>query len=165
MAVCLCAIPATLIAQGLPSTGESGGFTGAPRAGDLLAPAKTNTGFSLLDPSRLSIHHSYTLSYFSGGGQSGSVGMYMSTIEYQFAQPLSVRVGLGYLHQPLGFLNSNANPVGNEILPNFQVEWRPSENFHFQVDYLTVPTSAYGNGYGWGGYRPGYGSRSRLWGW
>jgi hypothetical protein len=152
------------LAQENAATTSIGSFNGAPRAGDLLAPAK-QAGFSLLDPSRLHISHSYSMSYYSGGGRSGSVGLYMSTLQYQLSRPLSLRVGLGYLHQPLGFLNSNAHPVENEILPNFRLDFRPSDNFHFMVDYMTIPSSAYGNGYGRGGYAPGYGALNRLWGW
>lgn len=164
LAVSACLMASSALAQENLASSSIGNFNGAPRAGDLLAPAK-DAGFSLLDPSRFHISNSYSLSYFSGGGQSQSVGLYMSTIDYQLSRPLSLRVGIGYLHQPLGFLNSNASTVGNEILPNVRLDYRPSENFHFMVDYMTIPSSAYGNGYGWGGYTPGYSSLNRLWGW
>jgi hypothetical protein len=164
LAASLCVMSSMALAQENAATTSIGNFNGAPRAGDLLAPAK-QTGFSLLDPSRLNISHSYMMSYFSGGGRSGSVGLYMSTLQYQLSRPLSLRVGLGYLHQPLGFLSSSANTVENQILPNFRLDFRPSENFHFMVDYMTIPSSAYGNGNSWGGYTPGYGSLNRLWGW
>lgn len=164
LAACVCLFASIATAQEKAATTSIGSFNGAPRAGDLLAPTKSS-GFSLLDPSRLHISHSYSLSYYSGAGQSGSVGLYMSTLEYQLSRPLSLRVGLGYLHQPLGFLSSNATPVGNEFLPNVRLDFRPSDNLHFVVDYMTIPSSAYGNGYGWGGYTPGYGSLNRLWGW
>lgn len=164
LAVSVCGIFSSAQSQERAENTIATSFNGAPRAGDLLAPA-AKAGFSLLDPSRFHISHSYSLSYYSGGGRSGSVGLYMSTLEYQLSRPLSLRVGLGYLHQPLGFLNSNASPVGNEILPSFRLDFRPSDDFHFIVDYMTVPTSAYGTGYGRGGYTPGYGAFNRLWGW
>lgn len=164
LALSLCLLVSPAYAQENTAATNVSNFNGAPRAADLLAPAKS-TGFSLLDPSRLHISNSYSLSYFSGGGQSQSVGLYMSTVDYQLSRPLSLRVGIGYLHQPLGFLNSNTSTVGNEILPNVRLDYRPSESFHFMVDYRTIPSSDYYGGYGWGGYTPGYGALNRLWGW
>jgi len=164
LAVSLCGVFSSAQSQEKPGNTSASSFSGAPRAGDLLAPA-TKAGFSLLDPSRFHISHSYSMSYYSGGGQSGSVGLYMSTLEYQLSRPLSLRVGLGYLHQPLGFLKSNTSTAGNAFLPNFRLDFRPSESFHFMVDYMTIPSSAYGNSNGWGGYAPGYGVYNRLWGW
>lgn len=136
-------------------------FSGAPRASDLSAPT-SGLGFSLLDPSRLRISHSYSMSYMTGSGYSSSVGLYMSTLEYQFAKPLSVRVGLGYLHQPLGFTGVSG-PDG-EFLPNVRLDWRPSDNMHFIIDYRTISTSLDPN-YGFGYRSPYYRSMNPLWDW
>ena len=139
-------------------------FSGAARAGDLATPS-SSIGFSLLDPSRLRIRHSYSLSYLSGSGQASSVGLYMSTLEYQFSKPLSIRVGLGYLHQPLGFTGTSG-PQGGTFLPNVRLNWQPTENMQFIIDYRTIPTSAYNRGNGYYGLRsPYYRSANPLWDW
>ncbi len=138
-------------------------FTGAARATDLSTPA-SSVGFSLLDPSRLRISHSYSMSYMSGSGYSSSVGLYMSTLEYQFAKPLSIRVGLGYLHQPLGFTGVSG-PDG-AFLPSVRLDWRPTDNMRFIIDYRTLPTSLDPNyGYGYGYRSPYYRSTNPLWDW
>jgi hypothetical protein len=103
------------------------------------------------------------MSFFSGSGQSGSVGLFMSTIEYQLSRPLSLRVGLGYLHQPLGFLKNSSGTDGGRILPNVTLEYRPSDKFGFILDYRTVPSS-YRMGYGWGWNAP-YSGGNDLWDW
>lgn len=134
-----------------PSTDPASSFRGAMRADD-LAGQTSGVGFSLLDPSRLTINHSYSMSYFSGGGQSGSIGLYMSTLSYQFSKPLTLRVGLGYLHQPLGFLNNDmVGPEGGRILPNVQLDFRPTENMFLRLDYRTIPVTGYDSraGMGW----------------
>jgi hypothetical protein len=149
-------------AQDVASHDVSPSFAGAARASDLSA-ASNSFGFSLLDPSRLNISHSYSMSYWSGGGQSRSVGLYMSTLEYQFCKPLSVRVGLGYLHQPLGF--TGVSGPGGEFLPNVRLDWRPTDNMQFIIDYRTIPTSTYDRGYGYGFHSPYYRSLNPLWDW
>jgi hypothetical protein len=78
----------------------------------------------------------------------------MNTIEYKISNPLTVRVGLGYLHQPLGFVqNTGARSElsGGKFLPNFSLEYRPSNRFQLLVDFRTI------SGYGDYGTRRGYG--------
>ena len=94
----------------------------------------------IFDPSRLKIRQSYSLSYFSGGGQSGSVGLYMNSIEYSFSDPLKVRLDIGYMHNPSA-LFSNKSSITNSgvIIPGFSLDWRPSKNFMLSLDYRQVP--------------------------
>src|SRR5512134_2280332 len=73
-------------------------FSGAPKVGD-LTDGTAGPGWALLDPSRFKMRQSYSISYYSGSGSSGSVGLYMNQLEYQLFNPLTLRVGLGYLHQ------------------------------------------------------------------
>jgi hypothetical protein len=159
----LCLSTTVVWADGQVVSPSSASFSGAPRASDLIG-SSTSSGFSLLDPSRFHIHNSYSMSFFSGSGQSGSVGLFMSTIEYQLSQPLSLRVGLGYLHQPLGFLKNNSGPTGGRFLPNATLEYRPSNKFDFIVDFRTIPMSYDGMGYGrgWNSLYPG---RNSYWDW
>ncbi|MBI3872203.1 MAG: hypothetical protein HY304_03890 [candidate division Zixibacteria bacterium] len=140
-----------------------GGFAGATRASDLTG-SQLGRGWALLDPSRLHMRQSYSLSYFSGSAGSGSVGLYMNTLEYDLFKPLTVRVGLGYMHNPLGSLVKSGGGgqalVENRFLPNFSLDFHPSDKFQLMVDFRTVPYD--GLGY--------YGSRSRYgfmspWGW
>lgn len=139
-----------------------GSFAGAPRLSDLVETPSA-TGFRLLDPSRLKMSQSYSMSYFSGSGNSGSVGLYMNTLEYQFSRMLTVRVGLAYLHQPLGFLqNSGGRSELSEgrFLPNMSIDFRPSNKFRMLLDFRTVPTFGGYNGFSRYGYGPRTGMRN-----
>jgi hypothetical protein len=94
---------------------------------------------SLLDMSRFHMSQSYTLSYGSIGGQGQMIGMYMNQIDYEFAKPLHVSFGIAYVHQPQGlFGNRSSAYVGNQLLPSFRVDWRPSKNFRFVLNYQSV---------------------------
>ncbi len=138
-------------------------FTGAQKVGDLVN-APSGMGWGLLDPSRFRMRQSYSLSYMSGSGGSGSVGMYVNNIEYKLFEPLTLRVGLGYLHQPFGSLGANAAGLSVDngfFIPSAGLEYRPSENFLLMVDFRQYPsgTSPYSR---WGyGERKPYG-RSNL---
>ncbi len=142
-------------------------FSGAPKAGDLVN-APSGIGWGLLDPSRFRMRQSYSLSYMSGGAGSGSVGMYMNNIEYQLFKPLTLRVGLGYLHQPFGSRGANSAGLAVDdgfFIPSAGLEYRPSENFLLMVDFRQYPsgTAPYSR-WGYGGWSP-YGRSNLFDGW
>jgi hypothetical protein len=113
---------------------------------DLLGVKSNVKGFSLLDPQRLRLRQSYTFSYFSNSRSSGSLGIYTTTLDYQLSEPLSLSLSLNYLHQPLSVFGNNSAGTKGEILPNFQLRYRPSSSFSLWIDVVTLP-SAYGWGY------------------
>jgi hypothetical protein len=133
------------------TNGDRTSFSGAPRVSDLATASKA-LGFRLLDPSRLRMHQSYSLSYFSGSGVSGSVGLYMNTLEYDLFKPLTVRVGLAYMHSPFGISDRSGGTVldENRILPSFGLDYHPSDKFFLSIDYRTMPSSGWP--YGGGGF-------------
>lgn len=128
--------------------------------GQAAADAQTSslynsaTPFRLLDPSRLTMNHSYSLSYFSGPAGGQSVGMYMNSIGYQIARPLYLQVDLALVHDPGAIVSGGNATAGARILPNFSLRYTPSPKFNLLVDVRTMPT--YNSPYA--GYYPGYGS-------
>jgi hypothetical protein len=105
----------------------------------LVEPSVKLKGFNLLDPSRLKMSQSYAFSYFSSGKQSGTFGLYTNTLEYRISQPLLVRVGLAYLHQPLSVFNRGSQSLNGVLLPNFQLFYQPSESFQLRIDVSSMP--------------------------
>ena len=109
-------------------------------SGDNLLGAKSNAGnFSLLDPSKFRMSHSYSFSYFSGGRASGSFGVYTNVLEYRVSKPLTLTLSLNYLHQPLSVFGKDQVRIKDAILPNFHLRYRPSDSFSFTIDVLTFP--------------------------
>ena len=102
-------------------------------------PSVKLKGFSLLDPSRLKMSQSYTFSFFSSGKQSRTFGLYTNTLEYRISQPLLVRVGLAYLHQPLSVFNRGSQSLNGVLLPNFQLFYQPSKSFQLRIDVSSMP--------------------------
>lgn len=95
------------------------------------------------DLSRLHLSHSYSISYISGGGFSGTQAMYNGTLQYQLAQPLTLTLNLGILHDP-GALFGDKNFSSNaRFLPSGWLDWRPSKNFQMTIGFETVPASYY----------------------
>ena len=130
-AIVLILIPVMAFAQGVP---------------DLKGRSYlTKGGYSLFDPSRLTMRQSYSFGYYLGGGTSSNIGYYLNSIEYAFSSPLKIRVDLGYLHSPTNMLSGTSSGLNSGIfVPGFAIDWRPSKNFNFRLDYRHVPLGAYG---------------------
>lgn len=125
-----------LVKQG--TTGTSGS--------SVLSSARPRPVFSLLDPSRLHMTQSYSLSYMSGVGQGKMIGMYINQIDYEFAKPLRVSFAIAYLHQPQGLWGARTQISGNKLLPSFRLDWQPSRNLRFILNYETrSPYQLYSN--------------------
>lgn len=97
-------------------------------------------GLSLIDPNRFSMSHSYTMSYFSSRGEGRMVGLYMNTMHYQFSNPLSLTVHVGYMHQPFAKTGTSHMADANAILSGFELEYRPAKNFFLKIAYGANPS-------------------------
>lgn len=87
--------------------------------------------FSLIDLSRISWSHSYSVSFFSGGNSSGSVGLLNTSMDYEISSKLHLSVNLGVMHQPGALWNGDQS--GTNFLPGFRLDYRPSKNFHISI--------------------------------
>lgn len=88
--------------------------------------------FSLIDLSRIKWSNSYSLSFFSGGGTSGSAGLYTTALFYEFSPSLSLGLKLGVLHNPGSLFNRTAS-TNASFLPGINLDFHPNENFRVSI--------------------------------
>jgi hypothetical protein len=108
------------------------------------------------DLSRLNLSHSYSIGFFSGGGQSGTRGLYSGTLYYQLARPLTLTLNLSVLHDPGALFGDGRFSDNARFLPSGWLDWRPSKNFRMSIGFETVPMY-YDRGYDY------YSGRSLYW--
>ena len=110
-----------------------------------LKPAVTP--FSLLDFSRIRWSNSYSVSYFSGGNSSSSVGVWNTSMFYDISTNFSLALNVGIAHNP-GAIWGDANNSA-EVLPSFLLNYHPSKNFQISIGMQTYRgNDGYGYGYG-----------------
>jgi hypothetical protein len=127
--------------------------------------------WSLLDPSRFSMKQQSVVSYSSSGSYgSNMLGMYINTMEYRFAMPLTMRLKVAYQNNMGSLLGNKSSfgdsksmmETGNLFIPAFDLIYKPWKNtiisFHYR-DYSN--SNSYGGGYGGYGYSP-YGGYSSF---
>jgi hypothetical protein len=95
-----------------------------------IKPASSS--FSLVDWSRVRWSHSYSLSFLSGSGYSGSVGLLQSSMLYELSPSLSLGLNLGIAHNA-GALWRNGTS-GASFLPGFWLDFHPSEKFRMGIN-------------------------------
>jgi len=89
--------------------------------------------FSLIDLSRVKWSHSYSVGFFSGGSYSGSMGLYNTSMLYEFSSKLSLTVNLGIAHNTGAIWgDGSADP---NLLPGFRLDYHPSENFRMSLGF------------------------------
>jgi hypothetical protein len=88
--------------------------------------------FSLLDLSKMHWSHSYSISFFSGSGYSGSVGVLRSSMLYDLSSQLSLGLNLGIVHNA-GALWGNGN-TNASFLPGFWLDYHPSQKFNMSIN-------------------------------
>ena len=114
---------------------------------DYLGFKPADKPFALLDLSRLHWSGSYSFSYLSGGGYSGSVGVYTASFLYEFSPSLLMHMDLGLAHNP-GALMDRSVGLDASVLTNVRLDYQPSKHFFMSVGFSTYPGSS--------GYRPVY---------
>jgi len=102
---------------------------------------------SILDWSRFDISHVYSIGYFSGGGFSGTQALYQGNVRYRIADPLTLHLNLGVMHDPGAIIGDKKFSENSRFLPSGWLDWRPSDNFRLIVGFETVPAYYYGGNY------------------
>lgn len=100
----------------------------------------------LVDPKRMEIRQSVTVSAASGGGSSMSQSFYQSRIDYRLSDPLILHLDLGIL-TPLSHSGPATQGIqrGAYLLPSVGLEYRPSESVRMYFQYSSVPSAPVGS--------------------
>lgn len=107
----------------------------------IIAPlGNTLSGLGLIDPSKLSMSHSFSMSYFSFGENSLSQSLYLNTIRYQIANPLTLKLQWGIQNFPHNtFMANHPAFKGGPFISGAELDYRPTENIQVKLQYNTMP--------------------------
>jgi len=109
----------------------------------LTQPANPASVFSFLDPSKLKMSHSVSMSYSSFGGESVLMNSYVNTINYQFNDQLSIRTNLGIMASPYNSMPNNSFLNKSQIFGGAELNYRPTDDMFFTLRFEKMPYSYY----------------------
>lgn len=108
--------------------------------------------FGWFDPGKLKMSQSFSLSYQTFGNQGLSLGVYTNSLSYQISNPLSVQMDVSVVRSPYSSLGSDfTKSLSGIYLSRAELNYKPSDNMLFQIQYRQLPASLYYGGYGYGG--------------
>ena len=106
----------------------------------------------LFDPSRFSMHQSFSSSFISGGGGSLGISMFTNTFAFHPSDDLFVSADVSAVYSPYSsFGSAYSNSLNGIYLTNARLDWKLSDNAFMRVEYLGGPTAGM-----YGGYSPYY---------
>ncbi len=100
------------------------------------------------DPEKFHMHHSFSLSYQTMGGQGMSLGAYTNSMTYDFTDRLNARADVSLMYSPYNSFSSGLgtkgkNDLSSIFLSRAEVNYKPWDNVLLQVQYRQVPFMGY----------------------
>ncbi len=106
--------------------------TKMPSFTQVLTRPTSNLILGFINPDKLDMHHSFSMSYMTFGKHSLMLNTYLNTINYQISDPLWLRLNLGVMNSPYNSLpNSALN--NTQFFGGAELFYRPTENSLIRV--------------------------------
>ena len=106
----------------------------------------------ITDPTRFSMHQSFTSSFVAGGGNSLSLNMFTNTFSLHPYDNLFISADLSAVYSPFSSLGSAfSNSLHGVSLTSARVDWKMRDNMFMRVEYQGGPTAGL-----YGAYSPFY---------
>lgn len=97
-----------------------------------------------LDPTRFSMHQTYSMSFLSGGGQSTGLTMFTNTFAYQASDALFISADVSAVYSPFSTLGSKFQQDINGIyLSSARLDWKLGDHTFMRVEYNGMPYTNY----------------------
>jgi hypothetical protein len=113
----------------------------------LTQPTHPNSLFSFIDPSKLHMSHSISMSYSTFGGKSVLMNSYVNTIDYQINDQLFLRTNLGIMASPYNTLPNNSFLNNQQFFGGAELNYKPDQNTVFTLRFDSMPYNYYRSSY------------------
>lgn len=98
---------------------------------------------SLFAPSRLLISHGFSLSIASMGGRTLSTSVYSNKIHYLLSENWSFNTRFDFVQPTYSSFQSGKNGLDGQIFYGAELQYRPSQNFIFNISFDNYPSLYY----------------------
>jgi len=125
--------------------------TGNPSISGILSSPRNDMLLGFLDPSKLHMHHSFSMSYSSFAGQGVMLNSYLNTINYQLTDKLFFQTNIGLLSSPYHTFGENSSLSDPQIFGGAKLRYQFNDNSSIQLQFDYTPYYYYQPSLG--GYR------------
>lgn len=95
--------------------------------------------FGLFNPERFHMHHTFSASYMTAGGDGMMLNSYMNTIDYRISDPLFLRMNLGIMFSPYNSFANNPALNKTQFFGGAELQYQPSNNTLLRVAVDIAP--------------------------
>jgi hypothetical protein len=126
----------------------------------ILSDNPVGSLFSFINPSNLSMGHSFEMSYSAMGNDGLALGVYTNHLAYKFNEQFDIQLDASIVNSPYNsFGDGFTNSINGVYLDRAQINYRPSENFNVSLQFSNSPFG-YNNNSFRRGFSPFYGFRN-----
>jgi hypothetical protein len=108
-------------------------------AKDLNFDYAKNSLFGFLDPSKIDMHHSFSMSYMAMGKTNAMVNMYMNNMSYRFSEKWMLLTRLGIMNSPYNSLPQDSYLNDTKLFGGAELRFSPSEKTMISLSVDTMP--------------------------
>lgn len=127
--------------------------TNSPNISGVLSPASPASILGFFDPSKMTMHHSFSMSYGAMGSNGMALSTYMNTIDYRFSENLLFRANLGLMTSPYNTFGEDFYLNKPKFFGGAELHYKFSDNASLHFQFESSPyTYNYYNNYNY--YRP-----------
>jgi len=106
----------------------------------IIRPDDGGLLFGWFDPSKLTMHHTFSLSYQTFGGRGLSLGVYTNSLMYKFSDALDIQADISLMHSPFSSFGSKfQQDLSGLYLSRAELNYRPWKNTLFHIEYRQLP--------------------------
>jgi hypothetical protein len=110
--------------------------------GIITQPSSSLFGF--LNSENFSMHHSYSMSYSSFGGNGLALGVYTNSMNLSLAENLNVQVDASLVHSPYSSFGKDVqNSINGIYLSRAALNYKPWDDVYISVQYRQIPAYSY----------------------
>jgi len=108
-------------------------------SGILTAPNAADVLFGLIDPSKINMHHSVSMSYGMMGSNGMMLSSYMNMMDYQISDNLMLRTNLGIMTSPYNTMGEGFYLNEPRIFGGAQLEYKFSDKSSISLQFQSAP--------------------------
>ena len=146
-AICVVLVFGSLSAQFRNKTQQE------PQVGEsLIRSDDSGLLFGWFDPNKLKMSQSYSLSYQTFGQNGIALCIYTNSLSYQVSDKISLQTDVSVMHSPYNTIGDKlGKSLSGIFLSRAELNYKPSDNTLFQIQFRQLPSSLYYGGYGYPG--------------
>ena len=110
-----------------------------PNISTILSNPRASLFAGFLNPNKLQMHHTVSMSFGNWAGQSLMLSSYLNTIDYRISEKLWVRANIGIMSSPYNTFGEGFYLNKPQLFGGAQLHYKISENSKITLEFNSSP--------------------------